>query len=143
MKISAKGDLAILMTHPHSEGCRDQHLGRPLSNCPSGDKRGIRRYGACLLPNDDALNLARAEPVQRVPFLIWKRPICPPRKWVNFDTELVREFLPRANSAPYGGILRSTSTMLHGINSHQLSQRRIQSPLPTRSAEDAVETDPR
>ena len=55
-----------------------------------GDKAGIRRYGACLLPMDEALVRAALDLSGR-PFLVWHVEF-PSAKIGTFDTELVREF---------------------------------------------------
>ena len=52
MKIRAKGDLHI--DDHHTVEDVGIALGQALSKA-MGDKRGIVRYGACLLPMDDAL----------------------------------------------------------------------------------------
>ena len=64
-------------------------LGRALAQA-LGDKRGIRRYGACLLAMDEALVRAALDLSGR-PFLVWKVEF-PTPKIGTFDTELVREF---------------------------------------------------
>ena len=68
-------------------------LGRALAKA-LGDKRGIRRYGSCLLPMDEALVRAALDLSGR-PFLVWKVAF-PRRKIGTFDTELVREFFTGA-----------------------------------------------
>ena len=55
-----------------------------------GDKRGIRRYGACHLAMDDALVRAALDLSGRA-HLVWKVDF-PTAKIGTFDTELVREF---------------------------------------------------
>ena len=64
-------------------------LGKALGEA-LGDKRGIRRYGACLLPMDDTLVRAALDLSGR-PHLVWEVEFTAP-KIGTFDTELVREF---------------------------------------------------
>ncbi len=56
-----------------------------------GDKRGICRYGSCILPMDEALILVAADFSGRS-LLCFDLPI-PSQKIGAFDTELVKEFL--------------------------------------------------
>lgn len=56
-----------------------------------GDKRGICRYGSCILPMDEALILVAADFSGRS-LLCFNLPI-PAQKIGAFDTELVKEFL--------------------------------------------------
>ena len=51
-------------------------IGQALTQA-LGDKRGIRRYGSCLLPMDDALVRAALDLSGR-PFLIWNVDFRPP-----------------------------------------------------------------
>ena len=55
-----------------------------------GDKRGIRRYGDCLLAMDDA-QVRCALDLSGRPFLVWNIAM-PTQKVGSFDTELIREF---------------------------------------------------
>ena len=64
-------------------------LGQALSAALS-DKRGIRRYGSCSLPMDDAW-VDVALDLSGRPFLSWKIEL-PTARIGSFDTELVREF---------------------------------------------------
>ena len=67
LTIRAAGDLHIDDHHTVEDTgiALGQALGRAL-----GDKRGIRRYGACLLPMDDALVRAALDLSGR-PYLVW------------------------------------------------------------------------
>ncbi len=109
-------------------------LGQALSQA-LGDKRGIRRYGACLLPMDDAL--VRARWTCRRPVLVWNVDL-PTPKIGTFDTELVREFFQALST--HGGITLHVD-QLHGINSHHIAEAVFKS--VARALRDAVEVDPR
>ncbi|MEM6372734.1 MAG: imidazoleglycerol-phosphate dehydratase HisB [Pseudomonadota bacterium] len=91
-------------------------IGQALSKAVS-DKKGIQRYGACLLPMDDALVRAALDLSGR-PFLVWNVDL-PTPKIGTFDTELVREFFQALST--HGGITLHVD-MLHGLNSHHIAE---------------------
>ena len=101
-----------------------------------GDKRGILRYGSCLLPMDDA-QVRCALDLSARPYLIWNVDL-PTQKIGNFDTELVREFFTAF--ATHGGITLHVDK-LHGFNSHHIAEAAFKS--VARALRDAVEVDPR
>ncbi len=100
------------------------------------DKRGIRRYGACLLPMDDTLVRAALDLSGR-PYLVWKVDF-PTAKIGTFDTELIREFFQALST--HGGITLHVEA-LDGINSHHLAEAAFKA--VARALRDAVEPDPR
>jgi imidazoleglycerol-phosphate dehydratase len=110
-------------------------LGQALSQA-LGDKRGIRRYGACLLPMDDALVRAALDLSGR-PYLVWNMDL-PTAKIGTFDTELVREFFQAFST--HGGITLHVDA-LHGLNSHHMVEAAFKA--VARALREAVETDPR
>ncbi len=110
-------------------------LGQALTRA-MGDKRGIRRYGACLLPMDDALVRAALDLSGR-PFLVWSVDL-PTPKIGSFDTELVREFFQALST--HGGVTLHVD-MLHGLNSHHIAEAAFKA--VARALRMAVETDPR
>ena len=110
-------------------------LGRALAQA-LGDKRGIRRYGACLLPMDDTLVRAALDLSGR-PHLVWKVAFTAP-KIGSFDTELVREFFTAL--AMNGGITLHVER-LDGINSHHIAEAAFKA--VARALRAAVEPDPR
>ncbi|RAP41437.1 imidazoleglycerol-phosphate dehydratase [Rhodovulum viride] len=110
-------------------------LGQALAKA-LGDKRGIRRYGSCLLPMDDALVRAALDLSGR-PYLVWSVDF-PTQKIGGFDTELVREFFQALST--HGGITLHVDG-LHGINSHHIAEAAFKA--VARALRDAVETDPR
>jgi imidazoleglycerol-phosphate dehydratase len=133
MTVRAKGD-------PHID---DHHtvedtgiaLGQALTQA-LGDKRGILRYGSCLLPMDDA-QVRCALDLSARPYLIWNVDL-PTQKIGNFDTDLVREFFTAF--ATHGGITLHVDK-LHGFNSHHIAEAAFKS--VARALRDAVEVDPR
>ncbi len=133
MTVRAKGDLHI--DDHHTVEDTGIALGQALA-AALGDKRGIVRYGACLLPMDDALVRAALDLSAR-PFLVWNVEM-PTAKIGTFDTELVREFFQAF--ATHGGITLHVD-QLHGINSHHIAEAAFKA--VARALRDALETDPR
>jgi len=133
MTIRATGDLHI--DYHHTVEDTGIALGQALTQA-MGDKTGIRRYGACLLPMDDALVRCALDLSAR-PFLIWNVDL-PTAKIGRFDTELVREFFQAMST--HGGITLHVD-MLHGINSHHIAEAAFKA--VARSLRDALEVDPR
>ncbi|WP_224823294.1 imidazoleglycerol-phosphate dehydratase HisB [Cognatishimia sp. MH4019] len=133
MTVRAKGDLHI--DDHHTVEDTGIALGQALAEA-LGDKRGIVRYGACLLPMDDALVRAALDLSAR-PFLVWNVEM-PTAKIGTFDTELVREFFQAF--ATHGGITLHVD-QLHGLNSHHIAEAAFKA--VARALRDALETDPR
>ncbi|MBM1688708.1 imidazoleglycerol-phosphate dehydratase HisB [Sulfitobacter geojensis] len=133
MTIRAKGDLHI--DDHHTVEDVGITLGQALATA-LGDKRGIRRYGSCLLAMDDA-QLRTALDLSARPFLIWNVDL-PTAKIGTFDTELVREFFQALST--HGGITLHVD-QLHGVNSHHIAEAAFKS--VARALREAVEVDPR
>ena len=133
MTIRAEGDLHI--DDHHTVEDTGITLGQALTQA-LGDKRGIRRYGACNLPMDDTQVRAALDLSGR-PFLVWNVDF-PTSKIGSFDTELVREFFQALST--HGGITLHIDR-LHGINSHHIAEAGFKA--VARALRAAVETDPR
>ncbi len=133
MKVRTKGDLHI--DDHHTVEDTGIALGQALVKA-LGDKRGIRRYGECHLPMDDA-QVRCALDLSARPFLICNLDL-PTQKIGTFDTELVREFFQAF--ATHGGITLHID-QLHGFNSHHIVEAAFKA--VARALRDAVETDPR
>ncbi len=133
MKIRAKGDYHI--DDHHTVEDTGIALGQALV-AALDDKRGIRRYGECRLPMDDA-QVACALDLSARPYLVWNVDM-PTARIGQFDTELVREFFQAL--ATHGGITLHLDK-LHGINSHHIAEATFKS--VARALRMAVETDPR
>ena len=133
MKVRATGDL--LIDDHHTVEDVGITLGQALAKA-LGDKRGIRRYGYCLPPMDDALVRCALDLSAR-PFLVWNVDL-PTDKIGTFDTELVREFFQAFSTQ--GGITLHVD-MLHGLNSHHIVEAAFKS--VARALREAVEVDPR
>ncbi|KAB7615458.1 imidazoleglycerol-phosphate dehydratase HisB [Amylibacter sp. SFDW26] len=133
MKVRAKGDLHI--DEHHTVEDVGIALGKALSQAV-GDKKGIRRYGSCLLPMDDAL-VRSALDISGRPYLVWNVEI-PTAKIGTFDTELVREFFTAF--AMQGGLTLHVES-LDGFNSHHIVEAAFKS--VAQALRVALETDPR
>ncbi|MEM9637935.1 MAG: imidazoleglycerol-phosphate dehydratase HisB [Pseudomonadota bacterium] len=133
MTVRAEGDLHI--DDHHTVEDTGIALGQALA-AALGDKRGIRRYGSCLLPMDDALVRCALDLSAR-PFLVWNVDL-PTPKIGTFDSELVREFFQALST--HGGITLHVD-MLHGLNSHHIAEAAFKS--VARALRDAVGVDPR
>ncbi|PRY25979.1 imidazoleglycerol-phosphate dehydratase [Aliiruegeria haliotis] len=133
MTIRAEGDLHI--DDHHTVEDTGIAIGQALTQA-LGDKRGIRRYGACLLPMDDAL-VQSALDLSGRPYLVWNMEF-PTQKIGTFDTELVREFFQAFST--HGGVTLHVDT-LHGLNSHHIVEAGFKS--VARALREAVEPDPR
>ncbi len=131
--VRAKGDLHI--DDHHTVEDTGIALGQALAEA-MGDKRGIRRYGACHLAMDEALVRCALDLSGR-PYLVWNVEM-PTSKIGSFDTELVREFFQALST--HGGITLHVDA-LHGINSHHIAEAAFKS--VARALREAAETDPR
>ncbi len=133
MTIRAKGDYHI--DDHHTVEDTGIALGQALTQA-LGDKKGIRRYGECHLPMDDA-QVRCALDLSGRPLLIWSVDLSTP-KIGTFDTELVREFFQALST--HGGITLHID-QLHGFNSHHIAEAAFKA--VARALRLAVETDPR
>lgn len=133
MKTRAKGDLHI--DDHHTVEDTGIALGQALAQAV-GDKKGIRRYGDCLLPMDDTLVRAALD-ISGRPYLVWNVEMTA-QKIGTFDTELVREFFTAF--ATQAGLTLHVEK-LDGINSHHIAEAAFKS--VARALRDALETDPR
>ena len=133
MKVRAEGDLHI--DDHHTVEDVGIAIGQALTQAV-GDKRGIRRYGACHLPMDDA-QIRAALDLSGRPFLIWNADF-PTAKIGSFDTELVREFFQALST--HGGITLHVDR-LHGFNSHHIAEAAFKA--VAHALRDALEIDPR
>ncbi|MGD9865144.1 MAG: imidazoleglycerol-phosphate dehydratase HisB [Pseudodonghicola sp.] len=133
MTIRAKGDYHI--DDHHTVEDVGIALGQALAQA-LGDKTGIRRYGECHLPMDDA-QVRCALDLSGRPYLVWNV-VLPTPKIGTFDTELVREFFQALST--HGGITLHVD-QLHGFNSHHIAEAAFKA--VARALRMAVETDPR
>ena len=133
MTVRATGDLHI--DDHHTVEDVGITLGQALAQAV-GDKAGIRRYGACLLPMDDTLVRAALD-ISGRPYLVWKVAMTAD-KIGTFDTELVREFVQAF--AMHAGLTLHVEC-LDGVNAHHIAEATFKS--IARALRDALEIDPR
>jgi imidazoleglycerol-phosphate dehydratase len=132
LTVAATGDLHI--DDHHTVEDVGIALGQAFAQA-LGDKRGIRRYGECHLPMDDAQVRAALDLSGR-PYLVWNVAF-PAARIGAFDSELVREFFQAF--ATHGGITLHVDR-LHGINAHHIAEAAFKA--VARALRDAVEIDP-
>ena len=133
LTVRAKGDHHI--DDHHTVEDTGIALGQALVQAV-GDKKGIQRYGSCLLPMDGALVRCALDLSAR-PYLVWGIDL-PTERIGSFDCELLREFF-QALSA-HGGITLHLD-QLHGLNSHHIAEAAFKS--VARALRAAVAIDPR
>ena len=131
--LQAGGDLHI-DDHHTVEDCGIA-LGQAVAKA-LGERKGIRRYGACDLPMDETLSRCAID-VSGRPFLIFKVNF-PHAKIGTFDTELVRDWF-QAFAMNAGITLHIENN--YGTNSHHIAEASFKA--LARALRDAVEIDPR
>ena len=133
LTVAAKGDLHI--DDHHTVEDVGIVLGQALRQA-LGDKRGIRRFGAALVPMDEALAEAAID-ISGRPFLAWSVPFQRP-KIGSFDTELVEEFF---RAFAFNSGLTLHVTLKAGNNAHHVAEACFKA--AARALRMAVEQDPR
>jgi imidazoleglycerol-phosphate dehydratase len=133
--ITARADGDLHIDDHHTVEDTGIALGQAIKQAV-GDKKGINRYGSCLLPMDDTLVRAALDLSNR-PFLHFDVDF-PSQKIGTFDTELVREFFQALST--HGGITLNIAR-LSGFNSHHIAEAAFKA--VARSLRQAVEPDPR
>ena len=132
LSVACKGDTNV--DYHHTTEDIGIALGQAFREA-LGDKRGIRRYGAFLLPMDEAL-LQMALDLSGRCFLSFKAEI-PASRVGDFDTELTEEF--------FWGFARAAECTLHirkldGVNSHHIIEGIFK--CFARALKEAVSIDP-
>ncbi len=82
-----------------------------------GDKRGITRYGTCILPMDEALVLCSLDLSGR-PYYVSDAEF-PTQQIGDFDTQMIREFF---YALSYSAAMNLHFRMLSGSNSHHMAE---------------------
>ncbi|MCC7426430.1 MAG: imidazoleglycerol-phosphate dehydratase HisB [Alphaproteobacteria bacterium] len=131
--IEAKGDLHI--DYHHTTEDVGIALGQALA-AALGEKRGIRRYGSCLSPMDEALVQVALDISGRA-YLVWDVAFSRP-KLGEMDTELFREWF-QAFAANAGITLHVRA--LSGENNHHIAEACFKG--LARALREAVALDPR
>ncbi len=112
LTLTVKGDLHV--DGHHSVEDAGIVLGAAIKES-LGDKKGIRRYGSCILPMDDALALCAVDLCGR-PYFAFDCNFSAD-KVGDLDTELVREFF---YAVSYSAGMNLHIKMLSGINNHHM-----------------------
>ncbi len=101
-----------------------------------GDKKGIVRYGSCILPMDESLVLSAVDLSGR-PYLVYDCKI--DRESINgFDCEMVKEFF---YAVSYGARMNLHIKKIFGENAHHIIEASFKSFAKSLAA--AVSKDPR
>lgn len=133
LTVEADGDLHIDFHHTTEDV--GIVLGQALAQA-LGDKRGIRRYGHCSLPMDEALVDAALDLSGR-PFIAWN--VRFERDKIGaMDTELFEEFF---RAFAMNGLLTLHVVQRAGRNAHHVAEATFKS--VARALRQAVEPDPR
>ena len=133
LTVRAEGDLHIDAHHTTEDS--GYAVGSAVAQA-LGERRGIARYGACLLPMDEALTRVAIDLSGR-PYLSWGVDF-PTQKVGDFDTELFKEWF-RAFAQASGATLHVDN--LKGENSHHIVETCFKG--LARALRAAVEIDPR
>ncbi len=113
LNIQVKGDLQV-DTH-HTIEDTGIVLGTAIKEAV-GEKKGIRRYGSCILPMDECLVICAVDLCGR-PYLSYESPFTVPRCG-DMDTEMVKEFFYAISYA--AGMNLHIKTLTPGNNHHMM-----------------------
>lgn len=112
LKVNVAGDLAVDCHHTIED--TGIVLGNAIKEAV-GDKKGIRRYGSCILPMDETLVLCAVDLSGR-PYLVFDGEFTTDR--VGYmDTEMVKEFF---YAISYTAGMNLHIRMLSGGNNHHM-----------------------
>ena len=133
IEINADGDLHIDDHHTVEDVgiC----LGKAVKSALA-DKKGIHRYGSCILPMDDALIQSALDISGRAHF-VWDVEFSSAKIGL-FDVELVKEFF---NAFSSSSEMTLHVNKLSGVNSHHIAEATFKS--VAKSLRDAIELDPK
>ena len=112
LDVNVKGDLEVDCHHTVED------TGIVLGNAireAVGDKKGIRRYGSCILPMDEALVLCAVDLSGR-PYYVSDAQFTVPRVG-DMDTEMVKEFF---YAVSYSAQMNLHFKVLSGSNNHHI-----------------------
>ncbi len=131
--LRVEGDLHIDAHHTTEDS--GIVLGKAVAQA-LGDRRGIRRYGAALVPMDETLSRGALDLSNR-PYLVWKLDFTRD-KLGDFDTELFKEWF-QAFAFNAGMTLHVEN--LYGTNNHHMIEATFKA--LARALREAIEIDPR
>ncbi|MBX6311809.1 MAG: imidazoleglycerol-phosphate dehydratase HisB [Isosphaeraceae bacterium] len=133
LQVACTGDLHVDAHHTTEDIgiALGQAIDRAL-----GARAGIRRYGHCVLPMDEALVTCAVDLGGR-PYWVWDAPM-PSPKIGTFDSELVADFW---QAVAVQGRMNLHVLLHYGRNTHHISEAIFKG--LARSLRDACERDPR
>lgn len=119
LDLTVKGDLYVDAHHTVED--TGIVLGQAIKEA-LGDKKGIRRFGNCILPMDETLVLCALDLSAR-PYLVMDVPFTVER--VGYmDTELVHEFF---YALSYSAMMNLHLKLIHGQNNHHIIEAAFKS----------------
>ncbi len=133
MSVEVKGDLEV--DDHHTVEDTGIVLGSAIREAV-GDKKGIRRYGSCILPMDETLVLCATDLGGR-PYLSWDAKF-DTEKLGTMSTEMFREFF---YAVSYSAMMNLHIKVLTPGNSHHMAEAMFKAFAKALDA--AVQTDPR
>ena len=119
LKVNVAGDLAVDCHHTIED--TGIVLGNAIKEAV-GDKKGIRRYGSCILPMDETLVLCAVDLSGR-PYLGWDAEFST-EKMGDMATEMVKEFF---YAVSYSAAMNLHIKVLSGGNSHHVAEAMFKS----------------
>ena len=117
--LSVKGDLEVDSHHTIED--TGIVLGQAIKEA-AGDKKGIKRFGECILPMDETLILCALDLSGR-PYLMYNLSLTVP-KVGEFDTEMVHEFF---YAVSYASGMNLHLKQLDGVNNHHIIEAAFKS----------------
>lgn len=112
LKVKAIGDIFVDSHHTIED--TGIVLGEAIKKAV-GDKKGIRRFGECILPMDDALVLSALD-ISGRPYLKFDLDLTAERVG-NMDTEMVKEFF---YAISYSAGMNLHIMQMAGLNNHHI-----------------------
>ena len=133
LKVGMTGDLEVDCHHSIEDA--GIVLGTAIREA-AGDKRGIRRFGSCILPMDETLVLCAVDLSGR-PYLSFDA-VFPTERIGDMDTEMVKEFF---YAVSYAAGMNLHIKVLDGGNSHHMAEAMFKA--FGRALDEATAKDPR
>lgn len=119
LEVAVKGDLYVDAHHTVED--TGIVLGQAIKEA-AGDKKGIRRFGSCMLPMDEALVLCALDLSAR-PYLVMNLPLTV-EKIGYLDAELVHEFF---YAVSYSAGMNLHLKLIDGVNNHHITEAAFKS----------------
>lgn len=133
LTVKVKGDLEVDCHHTIED--TGIVLGQAIKEA-LGDKKGIIRFGDCMLPMDETLVLCALDLSGR-PYLKYDLNLTVPSVG-GFDTEMVHEFF---YAVSYSAAMNLHIKMIDGVNNHHIIEAAFKS--FAKALDKAVQYDPR